>query len=184
VASWDVPHRFVASYIYEVPFFKDSGNPLLRYLVGGWQVGGITTLETGRPVNITISGDRANTGTGVQRPDLVGPVPELNCQPNPTGLGLINCWDASAFAQPAPFTFGNAPRNVVRGPGSSVTDMTLIKNIPIAGRARFQLRAELYNVFNTVNFGTPNAGFGTANFGRVTSAGNMRRVEVGGKILF
>jgi hypothetical protein len=184
VASWDVPHRFVASYIYEVPFFKDSGNPLLRYLVGGWQIGGITTLETGRPVNITIAGDRANTGTGVQRPDLVGPVPELNCQPNPTGLGLINCWDASAFAQPAQFTFGNAPRNVVRAAGSNVTDMTLIKNIPIAGRTRFQLRAELYNVFNKVNFGAPNAGFGTANFGRVTSAGTMRRVEIGGKILF
>jgi hypothetical protein len=183
-ASWDVPHRFVASYIYEVPFFKDSDQPILKYVVGGWQVGGITTIETGRPVNITISGDRANTGTGVQRPDLVGPVPELNCRPNPTGLGLINCWDASAFAQPAQFTFGSAPRNVLRGPGSSVTDLTVIKNIPLAGRTKFQLRGELYNVFNKVNFNNPNAGFGTANFGRITSAGNMRRVEIGGKILF
>jgi hypothetical protein len=184
IADWDVPHRFVASYIYDVPFFKDSGNPFLKYVVSGWQVGGITTLESGRPFGLTISGDRANTGIGSQRPDLVGAIPSLSCQNNPAGPGKINCINPAAFAMPAQFTYGNAPRNLLRGPGDIVTDLSLVKNFPIGGRTRFQVRADVFNAFNTVNFGNPNGGFGTANFGRITSADAMRRVELGGKILF
>ena len=184
IADWDVPHRFVASYIYDMPFFKDSGNPFLRYVLSGWQVGGITTLESGRPYGVTIQGDRANTGIGSQRPDLVGPIPSMSCQSNPTGLGRINCIDVSAFALPAQFTYGNAPRNLLRGPGDIITDISLLKNVPIGGRTRFQIRADIFNAFNRVNFGNPNGTFGTANFGRITTADAMRRVELGGKILF
>ena len=100
-ANWDVPHRFVASYIYDVPFLKDSSQPVLKYVVAGWQVSGVTTIQSGSPVNITLSTDRANIGiTGQQRPDLVGAVPALNCQPNSAGATdvarrqLINCFDA------------------------------------------------------------------------------------------
>src|SRR5262249_55298895 len=84
-ANWDVPHRFVASYIYDVPFLKTSPKPILRYVVAGWQIGGVTTLQSGTPVNVTIGPDTANIGiTAQQRPNLVGPVPTLNCQTNPT----------------------------------------------------------------------------------------------------
>jgi len=183
-ANWDIPHRVVASYIYDVPFLRSSSNAFLRNVVAGWQVGGITTYESSAPLNVTIQGDRANTGTGGQRPDLIGPVPELNCQQNPTGLGFVNCFDASAFAQPAQFTFGNAPRNLLRGYSSIVTDLSLQKSFGLGGRTRFQFRAEVFNVFNTVNWGSPNTTFGAANFGRITSAGGMRRVELGGKMLF
>ena len=93
-------------------------------------------------------------------------MPELNCQPNRRhdagALELINCYDASAFALPAQFTFGNAPRNVLRGPKFVSTDLSLMKNIPLGGRLRFQIRAEIFNVFNTVNYGNPNASFGAA----------------------
>ena len=153
-------------------------------MLSGWQVGGITTLESGRPFGLTISGDRANTGIGSQRPDLVGAIPSLSCQNNPAGPGKINCIDASAFAQPAQFTYGNAPRNLLRGPGDITTDLSLLKNFPIGSRARFQLRADVFNAFNRVNFGNPNGAFGTANFGRITSADAMRRAELGGKIIF
>ena len=82
-ANWDIPHRFVASYIYDVPFLKTSSNPFLKYVVAGWQVGGVSTIQSGTPVNVIISADRANIGiSGLQRPDLVGAVPALNCQPN------------------------------------------------------------------------------------------------------
>jgi len=85
-ADWDVPHRLVASYIYDLPFFKSSQNPILKSVLSGWQVGGITTLESGRPFTVTIQGDRANTGIGQQRPDLVG-TPTADC-----GAGrLVNC---------------------------------------------------------------------------------------------
>ena len=73
------PHRFVASYLYDVPFLKDSSTRSSSR-GRGWQVSGVTTVQSGSPVNVTIGADRANIGiTGLQRPDLVGPVPSLNC---------------------------------------------------------------------------------------------------------
>ena len=182
-AAWDIPHRFVLSYVWEMPFFRTAENPVVRSLLGGWQLGGVTTLQSGAPLNVTIQGDRANVGSPSQRPDVVGS-PTVDCQPNPTGLGLINCIDPAAFALPAQFTFGNAPRNMLRGLGSKVTDMSLGKNFALVGRTQIQVRAEVFNVFNTVNWGNPNTTFGAANFGRVTSAGTMRRVELGAKLLF
>ena len=190
-ANWDIPHRFVASYIYDIPFLKDSSQPILKYVVAGWQVGGITTIQSGSPVNITLSTDRANIGiNGQQRPDLIGAAPKLNCQPNSAGttpvalLELINCYDAAAFALPAQFTFGNASRNLLRGPKFMSTDLTMMKNFPLGTRMRIQIRAEFYNLFNTVNYNNPNSSFGSAAFGRITSAQNMRQVQLGGKLIF
>jgi hypothetical protein len=184
-ANWDIPHRFVASYIYDLPFLKNSSRPVMKYVVAGWQVSGVTTIQSGSPVNVTISKDQANIGiTGQQRPDLVGPVPSLDCQPNTTTRELINCFDASAFALPAQFTFGNAPRNVLRGPKFVTTDVAMMKNVPIGGTVQFQIRAEIFNVFNTVNYNNPNAVFGSASFGRISSAQNMRQMQLGGKLMF
>ena len=111
-------------------------------------------------------------------------MPTLNCQPIADSRDLINCFDAAAFALPAQFTFGNAPRNLLRGPKSVITDLSLMKNIPLGGGVRFQFRAEIFNAFNTVNYGNPNATFGAATFGRISSAGNMRQVQLGGKMIF
>jgi outer membrane receptor protein involved in Fe transport len=188
-ANWDVPHRFVASYIYDVPFLKDSTQPILKYVVAGWQIGGVTTIQSGTPINVTISADRANIGiSGQQRPDLVGSIPSLNCQPTPGSRDLINCFDASAFALPAQFTFGNAPRNVLRGPKAVITDLSMVKNLPVGGQARLQIRVELFNAFNNVNYGQPNAIFGSATFGRIsamnTTYPNMRQVQLGAKLIF
>jgi len=188
-ALWDVPHRFVATYIYDIPFLKSSSQPILRYVVAGWQVGGVTTIQSGTPVNVTIATDRANIGiTGQQRPDLVGAAPEMNCQPAPTGRDLINCYDPAAFALPAQFTFGSAPRDVLRGPKAMITDLSLVKNVPVGGSARFQFRAEIFNAFNNVNYGNPNAVFGAATFGRISATNttypNMRQVQLGGKLIF
>jgi hypothetical protein len=163
---------------------------VLRSIVGGWQVSGITTWQSGTPVNVTITGDIANTGTGSQRPNLVGPVPELNCQPNTSGATqdvqrrLINCYDQSAFALPAQFTFGNAGRNILRGPNSLSTDLSLMKNFVIHGDTRFQFRVEMYNVFNNVNYNNPGATVANPNFGVITGADAMRRIQLGGKLIF
>jgi outer membrane receptor protein involved in Fe transport len=187
-SNWDVPHRFVASYIYDVPFLKDSSNPLLKYVVAGWLVGGVTTVQSGTPVNVTIATDRANIGiAGIQRPNLVGSVPSLNCQAAPTGRDLINCFDAGAFALPDQFTFGNASRNLLRGPKYMQTDLSLIKNVPIGGTARVQVRLEFFNIFNNVNYANPNGVFGSANFGRINAlatGANMRQIQLGGKVIF
>jgi hypothetical protein len=191
-AIWDIPHRFVANYLYELPFLRSSPNPFLRYALGGWQIAGITTIQSGSPINVTLAGDPANIGiNNQQRPNLIGPVPSMNCEPNSAGTSdvarreLINCFDRSAFETPAAFTFGNAPRNVLRGPKSVITDLSFMKNFPLGGNAQFQFRAEMFNVFNTVNYGNPGGQFSnTATFGRISSAGSMRQVQLGGKILF
>ena len=190
-ASWDTPHRLVASYLYDIPFLKSSPQPVLKYVVAGWQVSGVTTIQSGAPVNVTLSADRANIGiTGQQRPDLVGAVPQLNCvaDPDPTKRHqLMSCYDAAAFALPAQFTFGNASRNILLGPKFMSTDLSLMKTVPIGGGVRFQFRMEFYNIFNNVNYGNPGSTFGvplSAGFGRITSAGTMRQVQLGGKILF
>jgi hypothetical protein len=190
-ANWDVPHRFVASYLYDIPFLKSSPQPLVKYLVAGWQVSGVTTVQSGSPVNVTLSADRANIGiSGQQRPDLVGAVPKLNCvaDPDPTKYHqLITCYDATAFALPAQFTFGNASRNILRGPKFMSTDLSFMKTVPVGGATRFQFRMEFYNIFNNVNYGNPGSSFGVplaSSFGRITSAGSMRQVQLGGKILF
>jgi hypothetical protein len=185
-SNWDIPHRFVASYLYDVPFLKDSSNAFLKYVVAGWQVSGVTTAQSGSPVNVTISADRANIGTGLQRPDLVGPVPSLNCVPDPARPPqLMNCFDASAFALPAQFTFGSASRNLLRGPKFVNTDLSLMKNVLVGGGATVQIRVEMFNIFNTVNWGNPAATFdNAATFGRITSAGAMRQVQLGAKLLF
>ena len=190
-ALWDIPHRFVASYLYELPFFKNSSKSLLKYILADWQISGVTTIQSGTPVNITFAADRANIGiSGLQRPNLVGPVPELNCQPNTAGTTdlarreLINCYDASAFALPDQFTFGNAPRNVLRGPKFSQTDLSLMKTLPFGNSVRLQVRMEVYNLFNQVNYMNPGASFGAASFGRITAANPMRQIQIGGKLMF
>ena len=154
-------------------------------IVAGWQIGGVTTVQSGTPVNVTIGTDRANIGiTGLQRPNLVGAAPDLNCQTSPTSRELLNCFDASAFAMPAQFTFGDSPRNVLRGPKFVNTDLSFVKTVPIGATVRMQVRAEIFNVFNDVNYSNPNGVFGSANFGRISAAGNMRQVQLGAKLMF
>lgn len=177
-AEWDVPHRFVASYTYELPFSR-TAQPLLRHALGGWQVSGITTIESGRPFDVRIGQDVANTGHMPQRPDLVAPA-TADC-----GRGrLVDCISASSFEMPAQFTYGNTGRNILRGPGRATTDLSLVKNQAIGGHTRLQFRAELFNLFNRPNVNNPNATFGTATFGQITSADSMRQVQLGLKLLF
>ena len=162
--------------------------------MAGWQIAGVTTLQSGIPVNVTFAADRANIGiAGLQRPDLVGAVPELNCQPNTAGATAGRAAAADQLLRPVRLRAARAvhvrqhPRNVLRGPNYKNTDLSLMKNIPLGKDVRFQLRAECYNVFNRANFGNPNASFGSAAFGSITSlatGATMRRIQLGGRLIF
>ncbi len=180
-ANWDIPHRFVASYFYELPFFKKS-NQWERYLLGGWQINGVTTIQSGTPFTVAIGSDPANTGRpGGARPDLIAPA-VANC-----GAGhLVGCISASSFAIPLPYNYGNAGRNILRGPGLVQTDLSLFKNFALGTeRVRLQLRGEAFNVFNTPSFGNPSATFGTSTFGSIGSTLiPNRQVQVAAKIIF
>jgi hypothetical protein len=139
-------------------------------------------LQSGTPINFSISNDQANTAPqGTQRPDLVH-TPTLDC-----GDGrLTHCIDATAFALPALYTYGNAGRNILHGPHLFATDLSFFKNFPIKERARFQLRVEMFNAFNSPQFSNPAANIQTtATFGNITSTSVAnRQIQFGGKVVF
>jgi Carboxypeptidase regulatory-like domain/TonB dependent receptor len=185
-ANWDLRHRFVASWVYELPFLKDSRQAVVKWALANWQVNGITTLQSGFPFNVTVAGDPANTSAPVaDRPNLISPA-TANCG----GGHLTNCISAASFTQPAQYTYGTAGRNILRGPGLIGTDFSVFKNFPIRESVKFQFRAEFFNMFNTPHFNNPgvnNSGatFGTAAFGSISStASDNRQIQFGAKILF
>jgi TonB dependent receptor len=179
-SSFDHRHRVVATYIWELPFFR-TNNHFLVAAFGKWQLNGITTLQDGAPFNLSISTDSANTSSqGTQRPNIVH-APAWNC-----GAGhLTACIDASAFSVPLLYSYGNAGRNLLRGPHMFDTDFSIFKNFPIKERLRFTFRAEAFNVFNNVEYSNPSANIQGATFGNITTTSiNNRQIQLGGKISF
>jgi hypothetical protein len=180
-SNWDVRHRFVSQISYELPFFKSAQNGFVRQALGGWQTNALLTLQTGFPFNVIISPDQANTGVGNQRPNLVGK-PSSNC-----GDGhLTGCINSAAFALPARYTYGNAGRNILYGPGLALVDFSLFKEFRFAEYARLQFRSEFFNLFNTPAFSNPTGlTFGTTSFGNITTTKrDNRQIQFGLKFLF
>ena len=185
---FDVRHRFVYSSIYELPFgpgrrFGGSTSGLVGHLIGGWQMNGILTLQTGQPFTPVLGVDNSNTGQFQDRPNLVGDPYEPGgaCAETRTA----NCWvNPAAFAPPVPFTFGNAGRNSLRGPGFKNIDLSFVKNATIAQGRQLQFRLEFFNLLNWVNYDNPNRTALTPNFGRIFSAGPPRQVQLGVRFIY
>lgn len=154
LSAFHMKHRFVASYLWEIPFFRDQKG-VLGAILGGWQFNGITTLSTGKPIIIQDSSDPNRDGVASDRPDVL-------FNPNlPRGQRTVErFWDTSAFVRVPSGTnrFGSAGRNIVIGPGYNNTDMSLFKNFRVKERGTIQFRWEVFNVFNTPNFDNPGGG--------------------------
>ena len=188
-SNWDVRHRFVSSFNYEIPFFKSSSNALLRQTLSGWQTNGIVTIQSGYPFTVNIPGDAANTGAANQRPDLLHQA-TANCGDS----HLFNCIDLTAYAPPTPYTYGNAGRNALFGPGLTNIDFSLFKNFSILEKASLQFRAEAFNLSNTPGFSNPNSGLpddvggaypAGSSFGSITSTSHdNREIQFALKLLF
>lgn len=167
----DRTHVFTINYVYQFPFFKSQQAAIGR-LLGGWEMSGITTFQSGFPFTVTAPGDRAQVGGGGQRPDLVNPVALTKS---------IDQWfDPNAFAQAPMGRFGSEGRNVLRGPGINNWSINLYKNTPLHIKDRTvatQFGAEFFNVFNHPSFAGVGAGFGNATFGHLTSALDPRIVQ-------
>jgi hypothetical protein len=185
-SNWDVRHRLVATFVYDIPFFAVS-NPLLKGAFTAWQANGIVTIQTGFPFNVSTSTDTANTASGgTWRPDLVHAASD-NC-----GRGhLVGCIDATAFTvadlypiTPTNFAYGNAGRNLLFGPGSQTVNFSVFKNFPIKERLKFQFRFETFSLFNRANFSNPSATINTSSFGNITSASGNRNIQLGAKLQF
>lgn len=152
-SDFDLRHRFTISYAWRIP--APSGLPgWLHALAANWQVNGITTLQTGGPLNITLPFDNSGTGEFKDRPSLVG---NSHVAFNPLGPYL----NPAAFAQPLPGTYSNLGRNAFSGPELNDFDMSFVKTQQIFRDWRLRLRAEFFNIWNHPNFANPSTTFGS-----------------------
>jgi hypothetical protein len=152
-SDFDIRHRFTVAYAWRIP--APTRVPgWLHGLSSNWQLNGITTLQTGGPLNITLPFDNSGTGEFRDRPNLVG---NAHVAFNPLGPYL----NPAAFAQPLPGTYGNLGRNTFTGPGLNDFDMSLVKSQQISGDWWLRLRAEFFNIWNHPNFANPSTTFGS-----------------------
>ena len=160
----------------------------MRVLFDAWQLNAIASMNSGTPFTVSDSANvalQANSppisGFPASRPDLVG-------DPN-AGPHTVDAWlSRDAFqrlnVQTQAGQFGNAGRNIARGPGYQNVDVSFVRDFAMSGDVRLQFRAEVFNVLNHVNFGLPVADLNSANFGRIFSAGPPRLTQFALKLSF
>ncbi len=177
----DVRHTMTSNAIYELPFGRGrhylSDNGLLSTVFGGWQLSGIATASSGRPVNLTLKrkpGDLLDGNTSSQRPDLVPG--ESIYAANRT---IDNWFNPAAFAVPAKGTWGNLGRNIGRGPGYYEIDTALQKRFRLTERFALNFRAEAFNLFNHPIYDNPSGNLSSGGFGQITSILNTGAVGTG-----
>lgn len=183
----DLPQDLTVNYVWQLPFLENRKG-FLGEALGRWEVTGIATLASGTPLNVCLPTDNAGVGAtfldvgGCERPDLVAPI---SYSKTPS-----EWFNPAAFAQPLVGTFGDAARDVVRGPGTANWDFAAYKNFqaPWLGRGLFgdtsqiQFRVELFNVLNHTQFSAVNTTFGTPGFGEPISVRSPRVMQLGLKL--
>jgi len=188
-SNFDVRHRLSVNYSWNLPFghgqkYLDD-NGWLTTMLTGWETYGIITVQSGRPFTVALLSEIDNSGTGRSilgfgandRPNVVG-------NPDLSNRTTEQWFNTSAFAFPAPGTFGNAGRNILDGPGFQTVNVSLMKNTALSERFKLQFRAEAFNLFNHPNFNLPDNFLGSPTFGRITSARDPRHIQFGLKLLF
>jgi len=188
VTSYDIPHRFVIGYVYELPFgrgrhFGSNAKGPVNWVLGGWQFNGITTLQSGAPLAISAS-NVSGLGNPTERANNNGHPATLSGDVH----GRLNRYfDTSVFSQPAPFTLGNvgAYLSDLRAPAVNNFDLSLFKEFLPREYLRIQFRAEFLNAFNRVQFSAPNTTVTSTSFGVISSQANSpRQIQFGLKLLF
>jgi hypothetical protein len=180
---FDIRHRLVIGYVWDVPFTGGLKGPA-QVVLGGWSLGGIVTLQSGTPFRITQSADTQNNDSvGAARPNLVSgqsmKIPSSEQDPQ-------RWFNTAAFTNSV-FTYGNTPRNPLVRPGLTTFDLSLQKafRMPFHERHELLFRTEFFNAFNKPQFGTPGASLGTGTFGRITStAADNRQIQFGLRYAF
>jgi hypothetical protein len=183
---FDARHRFVASGSYELRM--RSAPAMIRALLDRCQFNAIASHNS--PTPFTVS-DSANTALQANSPSISGFAasrPDVIADPN-AGHHSIDAWvSASAFRRLDAVTeagrFGNAGRNIARGPAMTSVDLSMIRTFPISERTTVQFRGEAFNAANHANFGLPVADLNSSTFGRILSAGPPRQLQIGLKLLF
>jgi hypothetical protein len=166
------PHVAYVSATYDLPFFKTNK------ILGGWQIAGIGQFRAGTPFSVTYNPNQAGWFGG--RANVV------NSSLYPDNQNIDGWFNASAFAIPEPFTFGNAARNMLFGPGQRIIDVSVLKDFHFTETRFLQFRAEAFNMPNTPSFGNPGANLSVpASLGRIRGVTvPARAVQFGLKLVF
>jgi hypothetical protein len=200
-SGFDVRHRFVFNFIYDLPIRFENKN--LNRFLGGWTMSGIVQSQTGIPYSIFGGTDSAGTGLG-QRADFApsgqglsdlsaattdprtytGPARSLFRNPCPGNRTNTSPTTCSAAVGTAVGRQGTVGRNQFYGPAFNKVDFSVIKRFPITENTRFTIRADFFNIFNTVNFGLPDNNINSSLFGQSTTAGAPRIVQFAGRFDF
>jgi hypothetical protein len=169
-SSFDIRHRFVTVYVIDLPVGPGRrlfgwNNIVNRELLGGWQISGITTVQSGRPFTVfNSSQDFSGFNQFNDRPDIVG-----SGQLRQDNLNPDNAFDKSYFSVTPPTgRIGTSGRNQYYGPGLVNWDFTATKSFPLGERVRLQFRADFFNLFNNVNFANPINNQSSSSFGKIT----------------
>jgi hypothetical protein len=183
LSIFDVRHRFVTTLLYELPFGEGkqwANDGLAGAVLGGWQVSAIVNKSSGFPRDPAVGVDVPNTGAQTYRPNLVA-----GQDPNDGPKTAQQWFNTAAFARPDAFTYGNAGRNIVIGPGIFNTDMSILKNIMFGGGKSVQLRLEAFNLFNKPIWGDPDMNMSSSTYGRINNTRSpMRELQLGVKFAF
>jgi hypothetical protein len=188
-ADFDRTHRFVISYVWQLPTPKSAAKAV-RLIAGGWQMTGLFQAQTGLPLTATAGQDRSQTGLGVDRAVVVGPALGSGaCGASAPCLnylipGSFQLPPTAAAATPYTASFGNFGKGALSGPGTATWDVGMFRSFPLHERASVQLRGEFFNVLNRSNFNNPTTTISSGGFGSITGAGDPRIGQVALKILF
>lgn len=177
----DIRRQWAFSAAYELPFGKGKAwlnrGGVVHALTGGWQLASLVTIRSGIPFTVVTSGGITNAG-GADRPNRTA---DGNL---PSGQRTIDHWfNTAAFVIQPQYTYGNAGRNILFGPGLRNLDLSLSKSFAITESKRLQFRAESFNFTNTPAFGQPGATLNGLGVGQITSAGDPRRIQFGLKFI-
>jgi hypothetical protein len=182
LSDFDTPNNFSLYALWDLPKLQSS-HSWVNHTVNGWAVTGILTWRSGTPFTVLSGQDRSLSGVGLDRADLTGN-PYLPSD-RPRSQVISQYFTTTAFTLNAPGTFGSSPRNVLRNPIYHNLDVGIQRNFPIGERRRFQIRAEMFNMPNNVHLNQPGATVSsTTTFGRVTSAGDPRILQLAGRFEF
>jgi outer membrane receptor protein involved in Fe transport len=177
LSNFNYGQRFTLSTVYQLPFgrgrkYLSGAGRVMDSLAGGWQISSIVTAQSGAPFSVSLATPTANTGT-FTRPNRI-------CDGNlPSSKQTINAfYNTSCFVAPPLYTFGNAGRNILIGPGLGTWDLGADKDFALTERFALQFRSEFFNVLNRANFGLPNGSIGSAAQGTITSViTNARQIQ-------
>lgn len=185
-SGYDRRNVAVVNFIYDIPVFRHSQSRLVRSTIGGWQVSGIVTMESGLPLNVGLSGNQGgNFVGGSNRPDLTGSISYEHAV-SPTQAQVIQYINPSAFAFPTLGAWGTLGHNALRGPGMDNWNISLFKSFALneSRGSRLELRLETFNTWNHTEFNGVNTTFGNSNFGQFNSTFDPRILQLGAKIYF